>query len=202
MYAVPKEILPAMPPGVYQFDGYDGNGQPSWGKIGGSNFTGVATGNWGVLSSASSGGDLWHYTGTPNQWEVIAPGAALDTVAIGKDTVYRRGQDWGIHRYDGFGTTWTALTGPLVGHAVAMNVGNWGFVYSDFDVKTMYRFVGDPGGWTWAPIGPHRPSFAVADDTVYAISLDESTVYRYDGQGTSWTDIGGPTPSDWIVACP
>ncbi|MCX4851374.1 hypothetical protein [Streptomyces sp. NBC_00893] len=191
VYAVPNTLFPEAPHGVYQFDGNAGNGEPIWSKIGGPSFNGgVLAGNWGVLAAPDGLGDLWRYTGTPNQWEVIAPNKGRDDVAIA-DTVYRKAYapDWRIYRYNGNGTAWTPVTDQLVAHAVVMRAGNWGFVYTDYDVDSMFRFTGGQ----FVKIGPHRPYFAVADDTVYAIPINKSGVYRYDG-GDDVDEYRWPSP--------
>ena len=107
------------------------------------------------------------------------------------------GGDWALEQYDGTGTSWTKITEPLVNHAVTMGYGLFGLVYADQNTNSMLLYLGQPG--QWQRIGHYRPWLAVTDDTVYAIPLDRSGVYRYDG--AAWTRIRrGPVRYDFIVA--
>ena len=63
--------------------------------------------------------------------------------------------------------------------------------------RGMHDFVSH----AWHPIGGPGASFAVTPDTVYGLTPDRTVfgltpdhgaVYRYDGTGTSWTQVGGP----------
>lgn len=186
VYASPRTDVTDMPEGVYQFDGHGGDGTPIWSQIGPPK-QGCLAGKWGVVGFRGwITDDFYHYSGTPNLWELIGGPTANSDMVVGQDTVYRKGSDWAIYQYNGTGTSWTQITAPLVNHAIVMQYGLFGLVYTDFDTNSMYRYLGTPN--QWLRIGPHRPYFAVTDETVYAIPMDKSGVYRYDG-GTNWTNI-------------
>ncbi len=192
VFGFPRTDAPDLPLGVYQYDG-----GTSWSKIGPPG-QGCLAGNWGVVGFRSGpGDDFYHWTGTPNVWERIGGPTGSSVMVVGEDTVYRQGDDWALYQYDGAGTSWTRITEPLVVHAIVIGFGIFGLVYTDHNTNSMYRYLGTPG--QWEKIGPHRPYFAVTDDTVYAIPVDRSGVYRYDG-GTSWTRIRRGPVSDWITA--
>lgn len=200
VFAFPRDDVPDLPLGVYQFDGYDqNNGSPLWSKIGPAE-QGCLAGKWGVVGyrgGVGVGNECYHYSGTPNVWDHIGSATGSHIMVVGQDTVYRVGLDWALEQYDGTGTSWTKISEPLVNHGVTMDYGLFGLVYSDHNTNGMYLYLGEPNAWQ--RIGPSRPWFAVTDDTVYAIPLDRSGVYRYDGD--TWTRIlRGRVKDNYIVA--
>jgi hypothetical protein len=104
-----------------------------------------------------------------------------------------------VFRYDGFGTSWTRIG---LGPVIQLFGGEFGLVRTDPPNGDLllwrpdsFHFVSN----AWHPIGGPGASFAVTGDTVYGLTPDRGAVFRYDGSGTSWTQVGGPAHS--MVAC-
>ncbi|MFG2298970.1 hypothetical protein [Streptomyces sp. NPDC048603] len=95
---------------VYQYDGFG----DSWTQIGGP-ASDIDAGGWGLVATAPPEGnwDAYAYTGTPGVWRLIG-GPRSAFLAITDDTVYSMAPDGsGVYRYDGKGTSWTRISGPV-----------------------------------------------------------------------------------------
>ncbi|MFJ2930740.1 hypothetical protein ACIPIU_37725 [Streptomyces massasporeus] len=177
------------PDAVYQFDGYAA-GQPIWSQIGGT-FWSIHAGPFGLFAASDIQGTLWRYTGNPMEWEYICP-PPTSQLAVGEDTVYARfgNPSREIWSYDGAGTSWTKISQPM--QNMMLQYGGWGLVCTYVEGNSLLRYLGTP--MQWQTIGAHTPRFAVADNTVYQAPYPNyQEVYRYNGNGTSWTKIGGPS---------
>lgn len=171
---------------VYQFDGFDA-GQPVWSKIGSGTFWSLGAGPFGLFAESDIQGPMWRYTGNPMEWEQIS-GPGIGWYTVGQDTVYRQFQSNEIWSYDGTGTSWTKISQPMQ-NCIPI-YGNWGLVCTYVEGNALLRYLGTP--MQWETIGAHTPRFTVADNTVYMASYPNfQGVYRYNGNGTSWTKIGG-----------
>ncbi|WP_157382691.1 hypothetical protein [Nonomuraea coxensis] len=54
----------------------------------------------------------------------------------------------------------------------------------------LYRYEGEPG--RWSPISEPGRDFAVSGEHVFRLAADGGSVAAWDGDGMSWTTIGGP----------
>ncbi|WEH38154.1 hypothetical protein [Streptomyces sp. AM 2-1-1] len=182
--------------GVYAYTGSSG----SWTRIGGP-ASEIYGGGWGLVATGPGSGDLFHYLGSPDTWVRIGePGV---TFAVTDESVYGLSANpvgGGVYRYDGQGTSWTRIGGP----AGRIYGGGWGLAATDPVSGDLFGFqyVGpeddpeiSPG--TWRQVGGPGAAFSVGYETIFGLSTNPvgGGVYRYDGQGTSWTRIGGPADS-------
>ncbi|MFC7266060.1 hypothetical protein [Streptomyces lutosisoli] len=176
--------------GVYHY--HDG----AWIKVGGPAAQ-LYGGDWGLVATNPNSGDLFRYLNNPDKWERIGgPGASF---AVTRDSVYGLSPDRGaVYAFTGSGDSWTQIGGP----AGQIYGGGWGLVATNPNSGDLFQYLNGP----WRQIGGPGASFAVTNDSVYGLSTNPSGggVYRYDGQGTSWTKIGGPAGQiyggDWGLA--
>ncbi|MFF2959890.1 hypothetical protein ACFVT1_13480 [Streptomyces sp. NPDC057963] len=178
--------------GVYR---YDGQGT-SWTKVG-LPAGHIYGGDWGLVATDPDTGALFRYLGSPLDWEHIGgPGASF---AVTGESVYGIGAD-GVYRYDGQGTSWTKIGGP----AGQLYGGDWGLAATNPDNGNLFGFQYvspednpeiSPG--VWEQVGGPGVGFSVSSETIFGLSAnpDGGGVFRWDGQGTSWTRIGGPADS-------
>jgi hypothetical protein len=171
---------------------YDGSGT-SWTQVyGGPALSAIYGGIAGlVVAEPAFGGDLYRYSGTPNEWELIGgPGGC----AVGEDIF--RADSSGVWVYDGSGTSWTQIWGDQV---IRIYAGGWGLAAIPLNTTTdrtsdLYRYMGTRINPTlWEDIGPPLSAYVVGDNTVYGVDYDpgHQAMYAYDGSGTSWTQIFG-----------
>jgi hypothetical protein len=68
-------------------------------------------GEWGLVATDPTSGNLWHYREGTNDWEEIGgPGAQF---AVTRNTVYGLTPDkQGVFRYDGTPFSWRGVGGP------------------------------------------------------------------------------------------
>ncbi|MET8582226.1 hypothetical protein ABZX39_15245 [Streptomyces collinus] len=102
-------------------------------------------------------------------------------------TVDDQGRNNAVYRYDGFGTSWTQIQGPVT--ATGTFGGGWGLVIGSADGATAdqeFSYNGSPFDWQFLSLS--GASYAVTDDTVYKRSRDGSAVLQFDG----FDDDGSP----------
>ncbi|CAM04859.1 hypothetical protein A8924_6016 [Saccharopolyspora erythraea NRRL 2338] len=166
--------------GVFHF--HDG----SWVQVGGPAAR-LFGGNRGLVATTPDTGDLFMYLNTPFSWAHIGgPGASF---AVTGDSVYGLSKfpgGGGVFRYDGSGMSWTEI-GSVAGEIYG---GPWGLVATTPDTGDLFMYLNTP--FSWAHIGGPGASFAVTGDSVYGLSKfpGGGGVFRYDGSGMSWTEIG------------
>ncbi|GGU93942.1 hypothetical protein GCM10010182_07240 [Actinomadura cremea] len=99
----------------------------------------------------------------------------------------------GVHRYNGSGTSWTQIRGPVT---VSETVGGrWGIIVGGTGGETgqILGYSGTP--FDWFSMGERGSTYAVSDETVYKTTPNSSQVLQFDGfDGTTplWSNVGGP----------
>ncbi|KJY19406.1 hypothetical protein VR44_39130 [Streptomyces katrae] len=98
-----------------------------------------------------------------------------------------------VYRYDGFGTSWTQIQGPVT--VTGTFGGGWGLLIGSADGDTAdqeFSYNGNPFDWQF--ISAPAASFTVTDDTVYKKSADGNAVLQFDGFDDDarplWSQIG------------
>ncbi|MEV0052134.1 hypothetical protein AB0H34_16695 [Saccharopolyspora shandongensis] len=185
--------------GVFRYDGND----MSWTRIGGPAGQ-IYGGSWGLVATNPSNGNLFRYLGTPDNWQQIGgPGASF---AVTRDSVYGLSTNpagGGVFRYDGNDMSWTRIGGP----AGQIYGGDWGLAATNPDTGELFGFQfaspednPDISPGVWIHLGGPGASFAVSSETIFGLSTNPvgGGVFRYDGDDTAWSRIGGP--ADSIVA--
>jgi hypothetical protein len=162
---------------------YTGSG---WTVIGGAG-TQLLAGENGVFEVVPNG-DIERYDGTPNDWTVIGgPGAQF---AEGGGSLYAIGpNDAYVAQWDGLDSGWSQIGGP----AVQIYAGGDGLVATSPDGYDAYRYDGTPGQWSLISDSIDSGPFVVGTSSIYVIQSPNRIVYQWDGSGTSWTQIAGPT---------
>ncbi|MBF6300439.1 hypothetical protein IU459_23250 [Nocardia amamiensis] len=197
---------------MYQYSGGD-----NWFEIGDAKSK-LYGGSFGLVGTDSAG-DLYRYTGTPNEWERIGGPAAQFVVTGGG--VYGLNPDrTAVYEYTGSGTAWTKVGGP----ARQLYGGGWGLLGID-PAGDVYRYRGTPEEWTriGGPgaqfvygfdiygLTPHKDAVyqnydtddwfkigALADRLISSgfsrrlLATNPTGVYRYDRSPGEWTQLGGP----------
>ncbi|MDF2705908.1 MAG: hypothetical protein K0R62_1560 [Nonomuraea muscovyensis] len=133
----------------------------------------------------------------PRPLILVAGGAAIAVFAVlglllgpgvlGRDEVFAVGPGGhGIFRWDGSDATgWTKIGDG----AKRLYSGPAGLFATGTDDR-FYKYEGRPGRWSL--IGESGSDFAVSGAHVYRLATDSQSVDVWNGQGTSWTRIGGP----------
>ncbi|WP_230686284.1 hypothetical protein [Catellatospora vulcania] len=179
---------------VFRYNGCPGptpgSGTRSWIRVGGPAGM-IYGGDWGLVATNPSTGDVFRYLNAPDKWEFIGgPGA---TFAVTGESVYGLSPDQNqVYRYDGHGNSWTKVGG----WARRLYGGPWGLAATSPN-GDIYRYLGQPE--QWQRIGGPGSMFTVAADSIYGLSPDRDGVYRYSGSGDAWDYVGGPAYS--IAAC-
>ncbi|MCX4821269.1 hypothetical protein OG883_15395 [Streptomyces sp. NBC_01142] len=111
--------------------------------------------------------------------ESAAPPAAGSVFTIGPG-------GRGIYQWDGQGAAWTRIGDT----AERLWAGPAGLFATGTRDRRLHVYGGRPG--VWYPIAEPGRDFAVSGSHVYRLAKDGSAVFVWDGEGTSWTRIGGP----------
>ncbi|CAM5656745.1 Tachylectin 2 domain-containing protein OS=Streptomyces aurantiogriseus OX=66870 GN=GCM10010251_93900 PE=4 SV=1 [Streptomyces aurantiogriseus] len=159
----------------------------TWIKVGGPAAK-LYGGEGNLLAISPTTANVFRYQNEPDHWQQIGgPGASF---AITRFSVYGLTPDRkAVYSYDGVGTSWTRIGGA----AGEIYGGPWGLVATDPNTGALFRY----NNGSWAQIGGAGASFAVTGDSVYGLTPSRDAVYRYDGQGTSWSKIGTAAGRIW-----
>ncbi|TDU77680.1 hypothetical protein [Streptomyces sp. KS 21] len=108
-------------------------------------------------------------------------------------TVNNVGHINGVHRYDGSGSSWTKIQGPVT--VTGTFGGGWGLITGSANADTAdqaFSYNGSPFDWQFLSV--HGALFAITDDTAYKTAADGSAVFQFDGFGDDdspiWSKIG------------
>ncbi|MEU6796395.1 hypothetical protein ABZ907_32280 [Nonomuraea wenchangensis] len=92
----------------------------------------------------------------------------------------------GVFRWDGTDAAgWTRVGDE----AERLYLGPAG-VFATRSDDRLYRYDGEPGRWSL--ISEPGRAFAISGEHVFRLAADGGSVAAWDGEGTSWTTIGGP----------
>ncbi|MEU5859879.1 hypothetical protein ABZ815_01795 [Nonomuraea sp. NPDC047529] len=97
----------------------------------------------------------------------------------------------GVFRYDGSGTSWTQIRGPVASNGPFG--GGWGTLVEGMgdETGTAFGYSGTP--FDWFSVGEVGATYAVSDDTVYKTPRDGSRILQFDGfDGDTplWNKVG------------
>ncbi|MFC8453831.1 hypothetical protein [Kitasatospora sp. NPDC057223] len=161
---------------------YDSPGH--WTLIGGPALD-IYAGGAGLFATRPGDGHLMRYLGREQQWERIGnPGLQF---AVGPRDIYGLNSD-GVFHWTGQGDGWHRI-GPT---AVSIHAGGAGlFAVDAVDAADRIRRFNGTG--TWTDIG-QRGTALIADNThLYRLAADRQSLSLWNGNGDSWTQIGGPS---------
>lgn len=159
----------------------------AWVKVGGPAQAPFFGGDFGLVATNPTTGNLYQYNATSGSWTQI--GGPAFSLASSNGTLYAESRDASaVYQYSGSGTSWVQVGGP----ASALYGGGFGLFATDPTTGNLYQYNGTPGSWT--QVGGPGLDFAVTDNALYGISSNGSAVYQYTGTPTlmSWVQIGGP----------
>ena len=180
-----------------------------WSIIGGAAAE-IEAGPYGLVATGpGTGGDIFHYNGTPNSWtEIGGPPSSteLGSLAVGSDGVYRieptTATGTVVDKWSG-GTTWAPIltvgSEPEVSELVVGAAGVYLWKATP-TAKGFFKYDGTPNDWTQITTidADNAGLFASVESatSLYGVTLDHSlastNVEIYSGSGSSWTVIGGP----------
>jgi Glycosyl hydrolases family 43 len=155
---------------------WDGSGS-SWTQIGGP-MTELYAGAYDVYGTSPSNGDIYRYTGTPNQWTRVGNGGG--SWAVNVNGLYGRNST-GVYQWSGLRTYWVRIGGP----AGALYAGG-NNLYATVPLVGDLNVYGNATA-TWSKAAGSASSFAACDDALYA--LRNGTLYRQTGPNSA-TSIG------------
>lgn len=182
--------LYALAPDHHAIFAYDINSATGWIQIGGpaAHIYGgpyEAGSGYGLYATNPQTGDIYQYNGIPNSWTRIGgPGLNFVTGPSPYPGALYGQNSGGIFAYTGQGTNWTQIGGPA-GHLYGGNA----ICATDPHTGNIYQYNGGTPH-SWSQIGGPGLDFACGGFGIYG--QNSGGVFQYTGQGTNWTQIGGP----------
>jgi hypothetical protein len=172
--------------GVYLWQG-----GTTWQKIGGP-ARDLYAGHGVILATNPQSGDVYLYSGTPNQWTRIGGPGRVFVIGgtggiLGDAQIYGLAPNGsGVFQWQS-GTTWTQIGGP----ASWIYPGSRGVYATDPQNGNILRYSQDNPGWLLIG-GPGR-QFATTNDELFGLTPGGDAVNEWIGADTSrWRNFGGP----------